>query len=183
MMRALPPCRHDKINQQELADYLNIPPSPHSPEPRGGRDRHHAAYVAWIVVLVFGLLSATLFLVYEHRPKLMLSAATLGRSVRNMSARGGGGSDGSDSRYEAYERSGGWGGGGSSSSVGGSRPRGALTEMVMGSDMGSVGGDAMYSLLEEREDDGGDGGAYGDDSRLEGQREEEEEDRGSRRSV
>ncbi|CAN0171587.1 unnamed protein product [Scytosiphon promiscuus] len=166
------------INYQELAEYLNVPPSPHSPEPRGGgRDRHHAAYVAWIVVLVFGLLSATLFLVYEHRPKLMLSAATLGQSVRNMSARGGGGGggDGSDS-YEAYGRSGGWSGG--SSGGGGGRPHGALTEMVMGSEIGSVGGDAMYSLLEEHDDDGDDNG---DDRKLEGQR--EEEDRGARRSV
>lgn len=123
---------------------------------------------------MFGLLSATLFLVYEHRPKLMLSAATLGRSVRNMGGRVG--DSGGGDRYETYDRSGSWGGGSSSVGGGGGRPRGALTEMVMGSEIGSVGGDAMYSLLEEHEDEDGD-----DDRRLEGQR--EEEDRGARRSV
>lgn len=100
-------------------------------------------------------------LVYEHRPKLMLSAATLGRSMKSM-----GGGD--DDEFRAYGRGGadgGWRGGGA-----GARPRGALTEMVMESEIGTVAGDAAYRLLEE---DGGDYDEYDGDRHLEGQREGE----------
>ncbi|CAM9420408.1 unnamed protein product [Ectocarpus sp. 4 AP-2014] len=169
------------INYQALSDFLNIPRSPPRPQPRGGgHDRHHAAYIAWIVVLVFGLIAATLLLVYEHRPKLMLSAASLGRSMRNMGGGvgggGGGGGGGSLDEYEAYEAyersgggSGGGGGGGWGGGGGGSRSRGALTEMVMGSDA-SMAGDASYHLLEEHDDPADDDDGGGSDMGREGRR-------------
>lgn len=114
-------------------------------------------------------------LVYEHRPKLMLSAATLGRSMKSM---GGGGGGGREDEFRAYGRGGasgdgGWGGGAGSwrgGSASSARPRGALTEMVMESEIGTVAGDAAYRLLEEEGDNYDD---YDDDRQLEGQREEE----------
>lgn len=135
-------------------------------------------------MLVFALAAATLFLVYEHRPKLMLSAAALGRGMTSMgggSGNGGGsGGGGGLDEYEAYEQDGGgWGsrGGGSSSSSAwgkrrGGRPHGALTEMVMESEIG-VGAQDAYRLLED--DGAGDADGYEDDEdrRLGAQREEE----------
>lgn len=126
-------------------------------------------------------------LVYEHRPRLMLSAATLGRSMKNMGGGGGG-----DDEFSAYGRGagndGGWGGVAGGSWRGGdagTRSRGALTEMVMESEIGTVAGDAAYRLLEE---DGGEYDEYGGHRELEGQREEEEgqqgrSERSARRSV
>lgn len=130
---------------QALADYLNVPPSPSRPQPGRGNDRHHAAYIAWIVVLVFGFASAVIFLVHEHRPKLLLSASSLGRSMRNMG--GGGGGGGAAGGYDTDDHDGGWRGGGADRR--GRRPRGALTEMVMESDIGVAGSDASYRLLED----------------------------------
>ncbi|CAM9792635.1 unnamed protein product, partial [Laminaria digitata] len=183
------------INYQALAEYLGVPAPPPRPPgpPNGGRDRHHAAYIAWIVVLVFGFASAILFLVYEHRPKLLLSATTLGRNMRKMGGGqdGGGGGSGGGGGYDVYEEgSGGWGGGGGSRRGGrrGGRPRGALTEMVMESDIGLVGeDDSAYRLLEgddeaEKFGDGNGGGGGGSSSmRREGKG--EEEGSSTRRSV
>lgn len=158
------------------------PPRPPPGPPNGGRDKHHAAYIAWIVVLVFGFTSAVLFLVYEHRPKLLLSATTLGRNMRKM---GGGedsgdGSGGGYDRFDGYEEGpGGWGSGsGRRGGRRGRRPRGALTEMVMESDVGIAGeDDSAYRLLEgdeEAEEFGGGNGGDGSSSmRHEGKGEEE----------
>lgn len=148
-----------------------MPPGPVPPAPgHGHHDRHHAAYVAWIVVLVFSLASVVTFLVYEHRPKLLLSAVHLGKSMRDVS-----GSGGDMSGFDSDEGGvGGWMGGvasggyGRRKTRGRDRPRGALTEMVMESEFGSLGGDADYRLLEDDND---------------GQEEEEKEQESVRRSV
>lgn len=163
-----------RATKQALSDYLNIPRGPPSPQPP--QPGHHpTSHVVWIVVLVCGLLVTTLFVVYEHRPRLVLSAATLGRSVKSMGG-GGSGGRGGGGGYEAYERGGGSGGGGSGGWGGsrggwggggggdGWRPRGALTETVMESEVGMVSGDAAYRLLE---DEGGGGGYYDGGRRLE----------------
>lgn len=170
-----PALPHDK---QALSDFLNIPrgpPNPAPPQPGGGDGQHRTSHIVWIVVLVCGLLATTFVLVYEYRPKLMLSAATLGQSMK-MKSMGGGSAGRGGGEYEGYER-GGSGGGGWVSRRGGGRggvdgvdrrPRGALTEMVVESEVGMVSGDEAYRLLEE-EDDGG--GYFGGDRGLEGRSE------------
>eukprot|EP00904_Undaria_pinnatifida_P000763 jgi/Undpi1/10688/HiC_scaffold_29.g13136.m1 len=177
------------INYQALAEYLGVPASPPRPPPgppNGGHDRHHAAYIAWIVVLVFGFASAILVLVYEHRPKLLLSATTLGRNMRKMGGGQGGGGGGGYDGYDGYEEEpGGWGGGSRGSGRRGRRPRGALTEMVMEGDIG-MDDDSAYRLLEEDEEaekhgDGGGGGGGGSSLMREGKG--EEEGSSTRRSV
>lgn len=184
------------VRRQALADFLGVPASPPRPAPgppSGGRDRHHAAYIAWIVVLVFGFASTLLFLVYEHRPKLLLSASTLGRNMRKM----GGGQDGGAGGYDGYDGyedgPGAWGAGsGRGGGRRGGRPRGALTEMVMESDIGIMAGggglveedDSAYRLLEgdEEAEKFGDGGGGGSSStRREGKG--DEEGSSTRRSV
>ena len=166
------------------------PPRPPPGPPNGGRDKHHAAYIAWIVVLVFGFASAVLFLVYEHRPKLLLSATTLGRNMRKMGGGqdGGGGGGGGYDGYDEYEEGpGGWGSGsGRGGGRRGRRPRGALTEMVMESDIGIAGeDDSAYRLLEgdEEAEEFGDGNGGGGSSSTRREGKGEEEGSSTRRSV
>lgn len=136
------PCALDvplPLPEQALGDYLRIPSGPSSPGHH--HDQHHAAYVAWIVVLVFGFASAVILLVYERRPRLLLSAARFGRSLRtNRSA-------GYDDNDEAEGSGSRWGGRSRSGMGRRGRPRGALTEMVMESEIGMP--EASYRLLED----------------------------------
>ena len=122
---------------------------------------------------------------YEHRPKLLLSAVHLSKSVRGRDPAGGGeGMSGYDTdEFEGHGSGGGWmGGSGSGAGYGRrkarGRPKGALTEMVMESEFGA---DADYRLLE---DDGHEEVEGEEDEREERHGEGGREQRGSaHRSV
>lgn len=103
--------------------------------------------MAWIVVLVFGFASAVILLVYERRPKLLLSAPGFGQSKQGYERIGG---VDRDEGADAGQRWRGVGGGGGARGAR-RRPRGALTEMVMESEIGLP--EASYRLLEDEEND------------------------------
>lgn len=120
------------------------------------------------MVLVFGFASAVVLLIYERRPKLLLSAPSFG--YRALASRvgesddygGGGGGGGGGDRDEGMAGSSLWRGGGGSGIRRRGRPRGALTEMVMESELGMP--EASYRLLDDEpneDDEEGDGAGKG----------------------